>query len=440
MEEGEMVQQQMQPKRATARPLQLMAAIRSSHFLRHNAIFFVGALVMGFLNYLYYPVLGRMLPPSSFGEVQTLFSLFAQINIFLSVLGLLTVNIVANYKDDRTRDRIILELEKLAVLISGVLLVVTGVAAPLLQHFFHFDSSLPFIALALAVAVTVPLTFRNAFLRGKRYFGLVSLAGILAAGGDLVLSILFVLFGWSTTGAIIGLVAAQFLAFLYAAWNAKRYGFSEAFKNVFKKPDIRFVLPELKYAMLVLVGSLTITGLYSIDAVAIKHFFDAHTAGLYAGISTIARIIFFLTASIAQVLMPSIKISQSTKENQQTLLKSFTLLAIIGGGTLVMFTILPDFIIRTLMGATYLPYVDLLPRLSLALFIISLLNLFIMYHMALRRYMIMPITIAGVVVTCVLLGLSHGTLQAVINSLLYGSTATLLFMGVWLASKKYKQA
>jgi O-antigen/teichoic acid export membrane protein len=355
------------------------------------------------------------------------------------VLGLLTVNIVANYQDDKTRDRMILELEKLAVLISGGLLLVTAVSGPMLQHFFHFDSSWPFVALALAVAVTVPLTFRNAFLRGKRYFGLVSLAGILAAGGDLVLSIIFVLFGWSTTGAIAGLVVAQFLAFWYAAYNAKRFGFSEAFRNVFKRPDIRFVLPELKYAALVLVGSLTVTGLYSIDALAIKHFFDAHTAGLYAGVSTIARIIFFLTASIAQVLMPSIKLHHSVKTNQQTLLKSFILLTVIGGGTLLAFTILPDLIIKTLMGATYLPFADLLPRLSLALFIISLLNLFIMYHMALRRYMIMPITIAGVAVTCTLLSLSHETLQQVINSLLYGGTATLVFMGVWLGSKKRKQ-
>lgn len=437
--EGELLQKQIPQKSAIQRKLSL-AALRRSPFLKHNAIFFAGALVMGFLNYLYYPVLGRMLAPASFGEVQTLFSLFAQINIFLSVLGLLTVNIVANYKDERARDRMIIELEKLAILISAVLLIATTLGGPLLQRFFHFDSFWPFIALALAVAVTVPLTFRNAFLRGKHFFGLVSLAGILAAAGDLVLSIIFVLFGWHSTGAILGLVAAQLLAFFYAAWNAKRHGFAPAITHIFSKPDIRFVLPELKYAALVLVGSLTITGFYSIDAVAIKHFFDAHTAGLYAGVSTIARIIFFLTASISQVLMPSIKLHQEKRHNQQTLLKSFILLVAIGGGTLILFTVLPDFIIRTLMGATYLPYADLLPRLSLALFIISLLNLFIMYHMALRRYVIMPIIIAGVVVTCVLLSLSHQTLQAVINSLLYGSAITLAFMGVWLASKKLKQA
>jgi len=437
MQEGELVQKRTGFLQGLV-SARLFSKLRSSHFLRHNAIFFAGALAMGFLNYLYYPVMGRMLNPSSFGEVQTLFSLFAQINIFLSVLGLLTVNIVANYQDDAKRDRMILELEKLAVLLSGILLVSTMVGGVLLQRFFHFGSAWPFITLAMAVAVTVPLTFRNAFLRGRKFFGLAVLAGILAAGGDLVLSIAFVAAGWGTTGAIIGLVAAQFLAFVYAARNARRFGFSERFRGVFARPDLRFVRPELKYAALILIGSLTITGLYSIDTVAIKHFFDAHTAGLYAGISTVARIIFFLTASIAQVLMPSIKLHQPARENQQTLLKSFGLLMGIGGLALLVFTLMPDTIIRLLMGTTYLPYADLLPRLSLALFLISLLNLFIMYHMALRRYMIIPITLAGAAVTGLLLSGSHDTLEAVVNSLLYGSAATLGFLAMWLGSKKLK--
>jgi O-antigen/teichoic acid export membrane protein len=422
---------------ASSRPFQ---AVLGSRFLKHNAIFFFGSLVMGFLNYLYYPVMSRMLPPSNFGEVQTLFSLFAQINIFLSVLGLLTVNIVANYDDARRRDRMILELEKLAVVLSGVLLLATIICGTMLQHFFKFGSSWPFIALLLAVVATVPLTFRNAFLRGKHYFGLVALAGILAAAGDLVLSIVLVAAGWSTTGAIIGLVIAQFGAFVYAAYNAQRHGFSERFKGLFTFPNIRFVLPELKYAMLVLTCSLVITSLYSIDIIAIKHFFDARTAGLYAGISTVARIIFFLTASIVQVLMPSIRLRQTVAENQSTLLKSLLLLAGIGGAALIMFTLFPRLIIRLLIGGNYLHYAYLLPRLSLAIFVISLLNLFIMYHMALRRYAMIPIVLLGIAVTYGLLWAHHPSPEAVVNSLLYGSTAMIACLGIWLGGRKLTKA
>jgi len=188
--------------------------------------------------------------------------------------------------------------------------------------------------------------------------------------------------------------------------------------------------------LLVLTGSLAITGMYSVDTVAVKHYFDAHTAGLYAGISTVARIIFFLTASIAAVLMPSIKLAHPAKQNRQTLLKSFALLACIGGAALLVFTLLPNVIIRILMGGKYLPYASLLPRLSLMIFIISILNLFIVYYMALRRYIVIPIVLLGVALTFGLLQMNHQTLQAVINNLLYGSLGMLALLGIQASWKK----
>lgn len=420
---------------------QLVEQIRKSTFIRYNAIFFLGSVSMGLLNYLYYPVMGRLLHTSAFGEVQTLFSLFAQITIFLNVLSLLTVNIVANYDDTVRRNRVILELEKLATLISLLLLVIAVVGGAVLERFFRFGSAWPFAMLALAVLLGTPLTFRTGYLRGKQFFGLVSLAGIIGSACDLIFSVILVLAGFGTTGAIFGLALAQFVAFGYAAYNARRHGFTESIRTgFFRLPDFRLILPELKYSVLVLTGSLAITGLYSIDTVAIKHYFDAHTAGLYAGISTVARIIFFLTASVAQVLLPAIRLRQSRAQNRQTLLKSFLLLTSLGGSTLIVFSAFPRLVIRLLMGHAYLQYAGLLPRLSLVIFIISILNLFIMYHMALRHYVIVLIVTIGIAVTLCLLRLNHQTLQAVIDSLLYGSLTMVALLGIWMGGTQLKKS
>lgn len=405
-------------------------------FLKHNVIFLFGALAIGGLNYLYYPIMGRMLAPDNFGEVQVLFSLFAQITIFLNVLSLLTVNIVVNYADEAKRNRIILELEKLSIGISAVLVLATILCGTVLQDFFKFASGLPFVMLVLAVLVSTPLMFRTGYLRGHKRFGLVVLAGILSSVFDIIFSIVLVKAGYGTTGAILGLALAQIIACGFAMYIARRHGFTESLRrNFWRLPDLKLILPELKYAGLVFVGSLAITGLYSIDTIAVKHYFDAHTAGLYAGIATIARIIFFVTASIAQVLLPSIKLQHSKAENQQVLLKSFIMLVVIGGVALVGCTVLSRFTIETLMGSTYLPYANLLPRLSLVVFIISLLNLFILYHIALRRYEIAAIVAVGVALTFGLLLLHHESLRAVVDSLLYGSLGLMALLGIWTASK-----
>lgn len=419
----------------------IVRAIRSSTFLRHNAIFFVGALAAGAFNYVFYPIMARLLPTASFGEAQALASLFAQINIFLGVLGLLTVNIVVNASDSKKRDQIVIELEKLALIAGLVLMLASLFGGRALERFFNFGSPWPFVGLALAVFVSVPLLFRNAYLRGQKEFTLVSILSVVAAGGDLVLAVLFVVLHWRTTGVMAGLAAAQFLTFIYSAWLARRHGFSGSQREtLFRLPDMRIIAPELRYALVVLICSLTITGLYSVDTIVMKHWFDAHTAGLYAGIATVARIIIFITGSVPQVLLPSVRMNQSVIHNRQVLMKSLVLLIGIGGSALLVFSLFPRTVVGMLMGHQFLTYAGLLPRLSLAIFLVSVINMFVMYHLALRRYAVTAIAACGIILTAGLLGAYHQTPYAVVNDLLYSCVGIGILLGVWsMVSKAQSQ-
>lgn len=418
----------------------LRQTIQNNPFLRNNAILFIGSVGVGALNYLYYPVLGRMLQPGAFGEVQTLVSLFLQIVIFLNVLGLLTVNIIANHGTSKHAQRTVFELEKLALIISLVILAAALSLGPVLKNFFNFDDTAPFAMLALAVVVSVPATFRTAYLRGRELFGMTSISGLIGAAAKLLLSVLFIWFGWGTTGAIAGLVVAQALAFLYAALRASQAGFMPSLRSdLFHWPDGRLIFPELKYAGLVLVGSLTITVFYSIDIIIVKHAFDAHTAGQYAGISTVARIIFFLTGSVAQVLIPAVKLSKPAHENRQALLKSLYLLLAVGGSALVVFAAAPRLVIGILMGQDYVQYADLLPRLSFVLLLVSIINLFVSYYMALRRYAIAVIAIIGLAVTCGLVGIHHDSLRAVVDSMLYGTASMGIILAAWAGISEFSK-
>ena len=191
----------------------------------------------------------------------------------------------------------------------------------------------------------------------------------------------------------------------------------------------------MKYGLFVLVGSLTITVLASVDIFIVKHYFDAETAGQYAGISTVARMIFFLTMSVAQVLLPSVRIELSQKENRQYLLKSLALVTVLGGTVLLVFTVFSANIVRFLMGNSFSTYTHLLPALSLAMFIISILNLIVSYYIALRRYQISAIVALGAIITGGLLIADHQTLAMVVNSLLYGSASMLGLFVVWFAGR-----
>jgi O-antigen/teichoic acid export membrane protein len=413
--------------------MKLVETLKRSDFLKHNAVFFFGSVLVGALNYLYYPILGRLMEPALFGEIQVVISLFLQFTIFLNVLSMVTVNIVVNHTNKQKAHRIIFELEKLTAYGAVGILILSIIGGEFLRSSLHFESMLPFVALALAMLTSVPLTFRSAYARGKKRFGIASMSQLIGAAVKIAFSSALVILGLGVTGAVLGIVAAQFVAFLYAARYAARLGFSRGSGTHYGTlPDLKLVLSELKYAGAALVGLLAITLLMSVDIIVVKYYFDAHTAGLYAGIATVARIVFFLAVPISQVLMPMVKINQSAHKNRQLFLKSLTLTILICGPAVAVCAAMPTLVVRLLMGVEYITYSSLLPPLMLAIFIISIVNLVFMYYLALRRKMIMLVGIIGFATLLGLMILWHDSLHAIVHSMLVGSIFTLGTTGIYV--------
>lgn len=412
-------------------------SLRASQFLRHNAVFFAGSMVVGALNYLYYPVLGRLLDPSTFGEVQTLVSLFLQLGVFLTVLSVVIVIVVTNTKDSRAAHTIIFEFEKLAVLVCAAACIMAVVFGRQLQQWLQFEQSLPFAILGLALLVSVPFYIRGAYLRGQQYFGLVSAGNIVAAGSKLVLSAVLVVLGLGTIGAIGGILLAQIAACALVVWWAYKHGlrpFARAKKR--SLPDMRLLMPQLRYGAVVLIVTLVITLQYSLDVIIVKYYFDPHVAGLYAGVAAVARILFFLTASIAQVLLSKVSQHDDPRANERLLKKSLVLLIGLSVPALLIMVLWPTQITTLLMGDAYGSLAAVLPKLALSVCIVAVLNLLAAYYLALRRFGIAVLTVAGAGFTYLFILLHHGSPMAVVESLLLGSATTLAAVGMWRVTER----
>jgi O-antigen/teichoic acid export membrane protein len=410
-----------------------LSIYRSNPFVKNNLVFFLGSVAVGALNYLYYPVIGRLMDPSAFGEVQTLISLFLQLAIFLNVLSLVAVNLIANGKDDRAQ-AIVSELQLAALWVSVGTLVVTILVSAQLQSALHFSSPWPFILLAVALIAAVPFTFQTAYLRGRERFGATSFANLLVAGGKIVFSIGLVIAGFGAAGAIGGLIAAQVVALGYAVTQATNGRVGKLAHSLRKHwwPDIPLIMGELKYVGFALVGSLAVMLLLSLDVIVVKYFFDAHTAGLYAGIATVARIIFFLTASIAQVLLPAVKLHQAAHENRKLLVKSLFILSALSLPVLAVCTIRPEFVMHLLMGAQYTVFSSLLTPLAWAIFFVSIANLLVSYCLALRQYVPAVLAMIGTIVTYGVMFFRHDSLADIVTVLLWGGLGATCLVAGWV--------
>lgn len=413
-----------------------LTTLWENKFLRHNAIYFAGSMAVAFLNYLYHPILSRLLDLQNFGEVQAIFSLSVQIGIVLNVLGLVTLNIIANKEHDPSRESLLSDIQSIAIYVMLAVCAVLFLAGPSLERTFQFDSLTPFFILIILLLSSLPVTFRRSYLQAQHDFTGVSLSNIIISGGRLIAAIGLVLTGLGTFGALGALVVAQALALIYLLYKTR----GTASLSLRLLPKISTpLLRELGYVTLTLVSIGFVSFLTSADILFAKAYFDPDTAGAYSGISTIARIIFFSTSSIAAVLMPSVRMNHTFKEHSRMFMHSLALLLLIGISALTLFFLFPFLIVHVLIGQKFLVYAPLLPRLAFVTFVASIVNLGIYYFLALREYRVLGVVLLGTIATIVPLTLYHRAPIEVVNGFLSGSTVTFvllcgLFMRAWYVS------
>ncbi len=408
-------------------------------FLKHNFIFFIGSMVVAVFNYLYHPILGRMMDIESFGEVQALISLFVLFSMVIGVFKTIVINIVANAHEFKEKQEIILMLQKVGLCLVLIISSLIIIFSQQLKLFLNFSSFYPFVSLAVLLVLSLFFTFRSAILQAFHKFKEVSIANIYLSAGRLFFAIILVYIGWASFGAITAIVLSQFIALIYVYIKTKDNLTSLIGSKIKINSKIK---KEFAYGFLVFLATLCIAFLYSADVIIIKHYFSAEEAGFYSGIATIARIIFFLSGSVAGVLISHIKIENTDKENKKTLIKGLFLIGSLGGVALLTFLIIPDIIIKVLIGQRYLAYAYLLPKLSILLFLVSIISLLFYYFLALRKYFLSVIALASPMFVLLLTYFNHQTLSQVVNNFLLISILILVFFFVryfWqLLRIKYK--
>ena len=398
-----------------------------SQFLRHNVIFVGGSTLVSFINYLYYPVLGRLMVPADFGEVQTIIAFFMQATVIFQVLSLTTIGALKRYEADPDhRQKVITELEWLALFVGAAIFLALIIFAEPLRHFLQFGSIVPFLLFAVTFLISIPIAFSNSYLQGQRQFADLAKSNLAGSTSKLALSAGFVLAGLRTVGAIVGLLLSQIINLIYTHVLAARVGRP---RLLFHRhvPRWHLLRPELKFAGVLLVTSLCVNILLSIDIITVKHYFPPTDAGLYAGISTISRIIFFLTGPLSAVLIASVKLDDPA-HNRALLKRSFALLMLLGGSTLAFFSLFPHFTIRLLLGERFLAYANQLPTLSLAIFILSLSNMLVFYHVLSKGRRVAVASAIGLSTMVIMLMLNHNSVPEVVRSMLVGSSILFILL------------
>jgi len=412
----------------------MIKEIYKDKFIKNNAAFFIGTMIISVLTYLYHPILGRMMNIDAFGEVQALISLIAIFGVILGIYRIIIVNIVSNSVNMQEKQEIITVLKKWGLIFVIIVSLFIIIFSNNFKNFLNFRSPYPFICLAILLLISFISSIRSSILHGLQDFKSVSIMGIIITFSRLVFAVFLVYLGWSAFGAIIALVIAEILGLLYVFYKTRNR------LTLFIDTKVKLskgIKKEFKYGLLVMVVTLCITFFYSADVIIVKHYFISEQAGAYSGIATIARIVFFITGSVTGVLLPSIKINDVDKENRKTLLKAGFLLVGVGGIVLLIFFVAPEFAINLLLGGRYIEYAFLLPKLTFLLFIVSIINLIFFYYLALRKYFLIYIAIISPLIILLLTYFRHDSMSQIINNFLLVNFLVIIYLFFRLLLKNF---
>jgi O-antigen/teichoic acid export membrane protein len=404
-------------------------------FIRNYSIYFTGAMIVALVNYLFYPILARFMTLEGFGEVQVLISLFTEFSVITGVLSIVVLHIVATPGDAEEKSHTITELRKLVWIGAAILSAAIAICSFPMAKFFHFSSPTPFVALAALLFLSVLPLFANAYLQGKLLYFKTSVSSFIGSAGRIAGAVIMILLGFGVVGAILGVAIAQLLIWAYASYQTRhapelKSSRLAGIESVEKPPIAR----ELRYAGLVFVTNISTTILYTADILIVEHYFDPATAGLYAGISAVAKIGYFALSPLGAVILPSVARDISARHHSlKTAMIVFFALAI--PGVLLSYWFY-GLIVSVLFGARYVPFSNLLPLAIVLMVAVAFVQVLSSYFLALRRAALFSIMPSAVVVAIGLCVIFHASVPAILIDMLIGTTVAIFGL-IILYAKEY---
>jgi len=399
---------------------------RANKIVRHP--FFSGSFVMiagttlaNVVAYLYHLVFGRLLGPGGYGELAALLSLFTIVITLFSFLSLVVVKFVSS-EDEGGIKRFYAWIKQKLFLFGLVILVILLLLTPLFERFLHLDFTLllfiPFIVFFEIVVIVV-----RAFLQGLlRFFQLVVVSNIELLS-RLLFGVLLVAVGMGVHGAAAGIMIGAVLAFfLGRKFLSDLSGRKEDPGDFLKKRDLFY------YSLPTFIFTLGINSLYTSDLLLVKHFFSAETAGIYASLSTLGKVVYFGVSPISSVMFPLVS-NRFSRGKSYLPFFVLSVVAAIGIATFVIafYYIFSNFAVSLLFGEKFLEAGGYLGKFGLFIGFLSLSYLFVSFFLCTDRKKIAFLT--GVAALAQIIGvvMFHANLDEVINVSL---TAVSLFLAL----------
>ena len=326
-----------------------------SAFLKHDlikgsAIIFTGSMVVNVLNYGFHLITGRMLGPEQYAVLASLISLSYVINFPSTLLTTVVTNKVAALyakKDMPGIQGFLQVIGKNLVILTGLVIIGFWIFQRHIASFLNIHDPNLVLLLGLGFAVslisTVPLAAFQGLLKFTAYSVMQALFSLLRTGT----AVIAIWFSYGVPGVLTGILGSAIVLTFGSFALLRRYLPGKARPM----PFVAHAYTSKIWVMAALFGKGL---LINIDVLLVKHFFEAHDAGLYAALATLGKIVLFFASSISTVLLPiASKKHAEGKSTASELLLAQGMIIFLSTGILGVYIAAPKLVIGMLYGNAY---------------------------------------------------------------------------------------
>ncbi|MGB7191282.1 MAG: STAS domain-containing protein [Acidobacteriaceae bacterium] len=324
--------------RLVKRPSSLQGRIISGSF-----VLLSGSGLATVINFAYNVAVARFLGPKGFGHATAVYTLLTFISAITLSFQIISAKIVAQQPSPEAKSAGYRSFHRQAWACGIVAALILLLFRRGISDYLNLPSPILILFLTVGAAFYVPLGCRRGYLQGA--YGFRRLATNLVIEGAVRLggSVLLVLLGFGVGGVILANSAAVAVAY-----------FAIVPKLAARIPNplhFSYAARELLQALIFFSGQVLIN---NCDIVLVKHFFVPRSAGIYAAVAMVGRVIFTFSQSVVNSMFPLVAGSREEDRRDFRVIATALLMVLaIGSGIALVLRLTPPWVWRDFLGSNF---------------------------------------------------------------------------------------
>ena len=350
--------------------------------MRAGIVVLVGIAIGNVATAVFHLITARWLGPSKYADLAALLALVGIVSFPLAGAQFSVARGVAHARatgdEDEVRRVYRRYFGSTAVLGALATAVLAGAALPI-ASILDLDRTATVLVAAFAVLPGFVLPVIIGLVQGLQRFKLFAATQVAVPVGRTLVLLIAVVLDLGVAGAL-GANAAAFLAAAgIFAWYLREW-----LRDPGPAPAVH---ARAKSVLVPAVGGiLAFTSLTTLDIVVAKVALPDNEAGLYGAASILGRLILFLPAAAAAVLLPRVASRSALgQETRSILLLSMGATAALALLTTLIYAVAPNLILRLAYGEDFVPATDLLWKFGLAMTLFAVVNVVFVYDIGRSR-------------------------------------------------------